>query len=113
MSELENKVERDQNGFFNCQLLCISTSQQCSRRYLTLVGFENHVKLEHNDLKLSQIKEKQVEHFLSIDVVHAKIHPQFPEDQEPFLKSNIIRISPQEISNQLKEYKISCVSLYK
>ena len=59
MSESENKAERDPNGFLNCQKLCISTSQQCSRRYLTVVGFENHVKVEHSDLNRKQTEEQQ------------------------------------------------------
>ena len=101
MSELENKVERDQNGFFNCQLLCISTSQQCSRRYLTLVGFDNHVKLEHSHLNLKQNKENQDSNCVPNDVVYAKIPPKFQEDEELFLKKNLN-------SHQLEE----CKTLY-
>ena len=81
MSESENKVEHDRNGYLNCQ--------QCSRRYLTLVGFVNHVKLEHGDVNPKQIETKQDSICVSNDVVHSKIQPKFKEDQESFLKNNI------------------------
>ena len=73
MSESENKVEHDRNGYLNCQ--------QCSRRYLTLVGFVNHVKLEHGDVNPKQIETKQDSICVSNDVVHSKIQPKFKEDQ--------------------------------
>ena len=50
MSELDDKLARDRNGYLNCQ--------PCSRKYLTLVGFDNHFKLEHSELNLKQIKEQ-------------------------------------------------------
>ena len=74
MSESENKAERDPNGFLNCQKLCISTSQQCSRRYLTVVGFENHVKVEHSDLNRKQTEEQQDANCVPSYLAHAKIH---------------------------------------
>ena len=64
MSESENKVEHDRNGYLNCQ--------QCSRRYLTLVGFVNHVKLEHGDVNPKQIETKQDSICVSNDVVHSR-----------------------------------------
>ena len=93
MSESEGEVGRDQNGYLNCQ--------QCSRRYLTLVGFDNHVKLEHSDLNLKQNKEKQDSNCVPNDVVYAKIPQKFQEDQESFLKKNLN-------SHQLEE----CKTLY-
>ena len=74
MSESEGKVGRDQNGFLSCQ--------QCSRRYLTLVGFENHVELEHSYLNLKLIEEKIDSNCVPNDVLHVKIHPKFQDDQE-------------------------------
>ena len=105
MSESENKAERDPNGFLNCQKLCISTSQQCSRRYLTVVGFENHVKVEHSDLNRKQTEEQQDANCVPSYLAHAKIQPKFQKDQESFLKSNILLIALQDNlkSHQLKE----------
>ena len=87
MSESENKAERDPNGFLNCQKLCISTSQQCSRRYLTVVGFENHVKVEHSDLNLKQTEEQQDANCVPSYLAHAKNSAKIPERS---------RIIPQE-----------------
>ena len=90
MSESGDKVGRAENGFLNCQ--------QCSRRYLTFVGLDYHAKLEHSGLNLKQIKEKQDSNLKQIEEkqdlncvlndVSAKIHPEFQEDQESFLKLN-------------------------
>ena len=105
MSELENKVGSAENGFLNCQ--------QCSRRYLTFVGLDYHVKLEHSGLNLKQIKEKQDSNLKQIEEkqdlncvlndVSAKIHPEFQEDQESFLKLNIQLNALQE---KLKSYQL-------
>ena len=55
MSEFEKNKElaRDKNGFLNCQL--------CLRRYLTLVGFDNHFELEHIDVALNHLGEQKSE----------------------------------------------------
>ena len=55
MSEFEKNKElaRDANGFLNCQL--------CLRRYLTLVGFDNHFELEHIDVALNHLGEQKSE----------------------------------------------------
>ena len=54
-----------------------------------MVGFVNHVKLEHGDVNPKQIETKQDSICVSNDVVHSKIQPKFKEDQESFLKNNI------------------------
>ena len=102
MSELENKVGSAENGFLNCQ--------QCSRRYLTFVGLDYHAKLEHSGLNLKQIKEKQDSNLKQIEEkqdlncvlndVSAKIHPEFQEDQESFLK---LKISAQSHAWQVDD----------
>ena len=94
MSELENKVGSAENGFLNCQ--------QCSRRYLTFVGLDNHVKLEHSDFNLNQIEEKQDLNCVLNDV-SAKIHPEFQLDQESFLKVNI---QLNALQDKLKSYQL-------
>ena len=102
MSESENKVEHDRNGYLNCQ--------QCSRRYLTLVGFVNHVKLEHGDVNPKQIETKQDSNCVSNDVVHSKIQPKFKEDQESFLKNNIHIVHEKLKPHQCQECKRKCSS---
>ena len=67
-------LNSDEKGFLSCQ--------QCSRRYLTLVGFENHVELEHSYLNLKLIEEKIDSNCVPNDVLHVKIHPKFQDDQE-------------------------------
>ena len=54
MSEfVKNKnLTRDKNGFLNCQL--------CSRRFISLIGYENHFNLEHIDAALNQLKIEKV-----------------------------------------------------
>ena len=94
MSESGDKVGRAENGFLNCQ--------QCSRRYLTFVGLDNHVKLEHSDFNLNQIEEKQDLNCVLNDV-SAKIHPEFQLDQESFLKVNV---QLNALQDKLKSYQL-------
>ena len=94
MPESENKVGNAENGFLNCQ--------QCSRRFFTFVGFENHVKLEHSDFNLKQIEEKQDSNCVLNDF-SAKIHPEFQDDQKSFLKLNTQLDMLQE---KLKSYQL-------
>ena len=54
MSEFEKKknLTPGKNGFLNCQL--------CPRRFISLIGFENHSNLEHNDVALNHLEIQKV-----------------------------------------------------
>ena len=85
MSEFEKNKEhaRDANGFLNCQL--------CLRRYLTLVGFENHFKLEHIDVALNHLGEQKVEICMPKNVFHESIAKH--KDRESFEESSSLGIT--------------------
>ena len=65
MSDKNKELAREKNGFLNCQL--------CLRRYFTLVGFENHFKLEHIDVTLNNLEEQKVEICMPKNVFHESI----------------------------------------
>ena len=105
MSEFDKNKElaRDANGFLNCQL--------CLRRYLTLVGFENHFKLEHIDVTLNNLEEQEVGICMPKNVFHESIAKH--KDRESYEESSSLGITdpekgkPIKLNNIAKIYIIS------
>ena len=101
MSEFDKNKElaRDANGFLNCQL--------CLRRYLTLVGFENHFKLEHIDVTLNNLEEQEVGICMPKNVFHESIAKH--KDRESFEESSSLGITDPEKGKPIK--LIECINL--
>ena len=88
MSEFEkNKnLARGKNGFINCQL--------CPRRFVSLIGFENHSNLGHSDVALKHLEIQKVKIGIPNHVFDESITKQ--NDYESLEESSHLHISVLE-----------------
>ena len=101
MSEFEKKknLTPGKNGFLNCQL--------CPRRFISLIGFENHSNLEHNDVALNHLEIQKVKIGIPNHVFDESLAKQ--NDHESLQESSHLLISVLEKKKpkELYEWKYS------